>query len=47
MKCLEKFGNRLTPYVLTEQELRQKKGLELCAAVNRGIQLYPLQKGEA
>ena len=47
MACLEKFGNRLSPYVLTEQELRQKKGLEVFAAVNRGIQLYPPQKGKA
>ncbi len=45
IECLEKFGNRFSPYLLTDQELRQKKGLEVIAAVNKGIQLYPLTKG--
>lgn len=45
IECLEKFGNRLSPYLLTDQELRRKKGLEVIAAVNKGIQLYPPTKG--
>ena len=45
IECLEKFGNRLAPYLLTEQELQHQKGLEVTTAVNRGIQLYPPTRG--
>ncbi|MEI7999181.1 MAG: nucleotidyltransferase domain-containing protein [Candidatus Omnitrophota bacterium] len=47
LECLERFGNRLSPYLLTDKELHQKKGLEIIAAVNRGIQLYPLLKDKS
>ncbi len=45
IECLEKFGNRLAPYTLTEQEFSQKRDLSVIAAINKGIQLYPKQKG--
>ena len=43
MQCLDKFGNRLAPYLLTQKEFHQKKHLEVIAAVNKGIHLYPLK----
>ena len=45
IKCLERFGNRFSPYLLTEQEISQKRGLEVIAAVKKGVQLYPPTKG--
>jgi predicted nucleotidyltransferase len=47
IECLEKFGNRIAPYLLTQQELQRKKDLEVIAAVNRGIQLYPQQEDKS
>ncbi len=40
--CLEQYGNRLAPYILTEHEMRQKKDLRIVSEVNQGIQLFPL-----
>jgi len=39
--CLEVYGNRLAPYILTEQEMRQKKNLSIISEVNNGIQIFP------
>ena len=39
--CLEIYGNRLAPYILTEQEMRQKKNLKIISEVNKGIQIFP------
>ena len=39
--CLEKFGNRLAAYVLTEKQLQQKKDLKLLEEIEKGIQLFP------
>ena len=39
--CLEKYGNRLSPYVLTEREFQQRKELKLLDEINKGIQLFP------
>ena len=39
--CLEKFGNRLAAYVLTEKQLQQKKDLKLFEEIEKGIQLFP------
>jgi predicted nucleotidyltransferase len=39
--CLEKFGNRLAAYVLTEKQLQQKKDLRLLEEIEKGIQLFP------
>jgi len=40
-ECLEVFGNRLSPYILTEEQYRQKQGLDIMAEIQKGIQLYP------
>lgn len=41
MRCLDKFGNVLSPYVLTEAELQERRGLELLESIDEGIVLYP------
>jgi len=43
--CLEVYGNRLAPYVLTEKEVSQKKKLKIISEVNKGLQLFPRTKG--
>jgi len=45
--CLEKYGNRLAPYIATETELRRKRRLPVMAAVSQGIQLMPIMKGRS
>lgn len=39
--CLEAYGNRLSPYILTEQEMKKKKSLKLISEINKGIQIFP------
>ena len=39
--CVELYGNRLAPYVLTEREMRIKKNLKIISEVNRGVQIFP------
>lgn len=39
--CFDVYGNRLAPYILTEQEMRQKKNLRIISEVNKGIQIFP------
>lgn len=43
--CLEVYGNRLAPYVLTEKEVSHKKRLKIISEVNEGLQLFPRTKG--
>lgn len=43
--CLEAYGNRLAPYILTEQEMEQKKNLKIVSEINKGIQIFPRKKG--
>lgn len=43
--CFETYGNRLAPYILTEQEMKQKKDLKIISEVNAGIQILPNKKG--
>jgi len=43
--CLEVYGNRLAPYVLTEKEASQKKRLKIISEVNKGLQLFPRTRG--
>ena len=43
--CLEVYGNRLAPYILTEQETEQKKNLKIISEINKGIQIFPKKKG--
>jgi len=42
--CLEAYGNRLAPYILTEQEMEQKKNLKIFSEINKGIQIFPKKK---
>lgn len=39
--CLEKYGNSLAPYVLSEKELKQKKNLKIISEINKGIKIFP------
>lgn len=39
--CLEKFGNVLSPYILTREELKARSGLKLISNIQQGIILYP------
>ncbi|MFH1593372.1 MAG: nucleotidyltransferase domain-containing protein [Candidatus Omnitrophota bacterium] len=43
--CFELYGNMLAPYILTEQELKQKKGLKIISEIDKGIQILPKMKG--
>ena len=40
-KCLDLYGNRLEAYILTENELKQKKALAVLGEVEKGIQIFP------
>lgn len=42
--CIELYGNRLAPYVLTEREMKNKKNLKIISEINRGIQIFPKQR---
>lgn len=42
--CFEVYGNRLAPYILTEQEMKQKKNLRIISEVGKGIQIFPEKK---
>lgn len=46
-ECLEIFGNRLSPYILTEKQYKQKQGLDVITEINKGIQIYPNGKVES
>jgi predicted nucleotidyltransferase len=37
--CLSLYGNRLTPYILTEAQLEKKKKLPLLKEIEKGIQI--------
>ena len=43
--CFEMYGNRLAPYILTEQELKQKKNLKVISEIKKGIEIYSGKKG--
>ena len=43
--CFDVYGNRLAPYILTEQEMKQKKGLRVISEINKGMQIFPEKKG--
>jgi predicted nucleotidyltransferase len=42
--CIDRYGNVLSPYVLTERDMKQKKNLNLIRNIQSGIQLYPPEK---
>jgi predicted nucleotidyltransferase len=37
--CLETYGNRLSPYILTEQESKKKTWQKFLAEINNGIEI--------
>lgn len=39
--CLQMYGNRLAPYILTATELEEKKNLPVISEINKGIELSP------
>jgi predicted nucleotidyltransferase len=39
--CLDKYGNRLAAYVLTEFEMNQKKNLGVVTEIKKGLQVFP------
>lgn len=39
--CLEIYGNRLSPYILTEQESKRKIRQKFLSEINKGIQIFP------
>lgn len=43
--CLEVYGNRLAPYILTKQEMKQKKNLKIISEINKGLEIFPEKKG--
>ena len=43
--CFEMYGNRLAPYILTEQELKQKKRLKVISEIKKGIEIFSGKKG--
>lgn len=39
--CLETYGNRLSPYILTEQETKKKTRAKFLSEINKGIEIFP------
>jgi len=39
--CLEKYGNVLSPYILSKDELKERRRQPLMAEINQGITLHP------
>lgn len=39
--CLETYGNRLSPYILTEQETKKKARAKFLSEINKGIEIFP------
>lgn len=39
--CLETYGNRLSPYILTEQETKKKARAKFLSEINKGIKIFP------
>lgn len=42
VQCLQTFGNRLSPYVLTKRQYEQKRDLKLMNDIREGLQLFPI-----
>lgn len=42
--CLEIYGNRLSPYILTEQEVRKKAKQKFLSEINKGIEIFSSRK---
>jgi predicted nucleotidyltransferase len=39
--CFEIYGNRLAPYILTEQEMTKKTNLKIISEIEGGVQIFP------
>jgi predicted nucleotidyltransferase len=39
--CLETYGNRLSPYILSEQETKKKARAKFLSEINKGIEIFP------
>lgn len=39
-ECLDIFGNRLAPYILTEKQYNERKDLGVILEIKKGVQLY-------
>ena len=39
--CLERFGNPLSPCVLTEKDWKERSNLKLAEKIKKGIKIYP------
>ncbi len=42
--CLEKYGNVLSPYILTNREIDNKKELTIISEINKGDEIYRRKK---
>jgi len=42
--CLERYGNPLSPYILTKKEWEERNNSKLSEKIEKGITLYPLDK---
>ncbi len=38
--CLENYGNRLSPYILTEQETKKELRQKFLSEINKGIEIF-------
>jgi predicted nucleotidyltransferase len=43
IRCLDIYGNRLAPYILTDHEIKQKRNLNVILEINQGIEIFPGQ----
>lgn len=39
--CLERYGNPLSPYILTGKEWKERSDLKLAEKIKKGIKIYP------
>jgi predicted nucleotidyltransferase len=39
--CFERYGNRLSAYILTQKDLQKKQHLKIIVEINNGLQLFP------
>ncbi len=42
--CLETYGNRLSPYILTEQEAKKKSRQKFLSDINKGVEIFSTRK---
>jgi len=43
--CFELYGNRLAPYILTNNEMKKKKNSQIISEIDEGIKIFPKKKG--